>query len=82
MRKELLINAIHLRKVIHARQEDVDLDDLADIGACFFEDSGQVLDAEFGHLGDCRGGLREDLARGCAGDLPAAVDCGGSGDGL
>lgn len=52
MRKELLIRSIHLREVIHASQEHIDLDDLRDIGAGFLEDGGQVLDTEFGHLGD------------------------------
>jgi hypothetical protein len=69
MRKELLIDRIHLREVIHASQEHIDLDDLVDIGACGFEDGREVLDAEFGHLGDGRGGLGEDLACGSAGYL-------------
>ena len=67
--KELLVNRIHLREVIHGRYEHIDLDHLADIGACSFEDGGQILDAKLGHLGDGGGGLREDLAGGCARDL-------------
>lgn len=50
--EELLVCGIHLREVVHASQEDIDLDDLRDIRAGLLEDCGEVLDAEFGHLGD------------------------------
>lgn len=53
VRKKLLIDAIHLREIIHGGQENVYFDHLADIGASGFKDGGQVSDAEFGHLGDC-----------------------------
>lgn len=41
----LHVNGVHLSKVIHVGQEDIDLDDLCDIGAGLLEDVGQVLDA-------------------------------------
>jgi hypothetical protein len=40
----LHINRVHLSKVIHIRQEDVDLNHLGDIGTGLLEDVGQVLD--------------------------------------
>jgi hypothetical protein len=39
----LHINRVHLSKVIHIRQEDVDLNHLGDIGTGLLEDVGQVL---------------------------------------
>lgn len=40
----LHINRVHLSKVIHVRQEDVDLNHLGNIGSSLLEDMGQVLD--------------------------------------
>lgn len=80
MCEELLVNPVHLDKVIHGSQKDIDLDDLGERAACCFEDGGEVLDAEFGHLGDCGGGLGEDFASWRARDLAGAVDCGGGCD--
>ena len=40
----LHINGVHLSKVIHIRQEDVNLNHLGDIGTGLLEDVGQVLD--------------------------------------
>lgn len=39
------VDFVHLGKVIHAGEEDVDLDDLVEAGASGLEDSRQVLDA-------------------------------------
>lgn len=69
MLKELLINTIHLREIIHRRQKDIDFDHLLDRGAGSAEDGGQVLDAELGHRGDGGGFEGQDLAGGPAGDL-------------
>jgi hypothetical protein len=74
MRKKLLINPIHLHKVIHARQEHIDLDDLLQRRAGGCEDRGEVLDAELGHLGDGGGWLGQEVAGGRAWDLAGAVD--------
>ena len=52
MRKELLICSIHLSEGKHRREEHVNLDHLADIGAGGFEDCREVIDAELGHLSD------------------------------
>lgn len=41
----LRINRIHIGKVIHIRQEHIDLDDLVDIRSGGFEDMGQVFNA-------------------------------------
>lgn len=41
----LHINRVHIGKVIHIRQEHIDLDDLVDIRSGGFEDMGQVLNA-------------------------------------
>jgi hypothetical protein len=40
-----LIHLIHFRKVIHTSQKHIDFDHLLDNGACFLEDSSEVLDA-------------------------------------
>jgi hypothetical protein len=79
MRKELLINAIHLHETIHSRQEHVDLDNLLNRRASGFENCRQILDAEFCHGGDGRGFESEDFTGGRAGNLARAVDCGGGG---
>jgi hypothetical protein len=39
------VDLVHGSKVGHVRQEDVDFDDLCDVGAGGLEDGGQVLDA-------------------------------------
>lgn len=39
------VHLVHLGKVAHVGQEDVDLDDLFEAGAGGLEDGGQVLDA-------------------------------------
>jgi hypothetical protein len=82
MRKELLINTIHLREIIHSRQKHIDLHYSRQIRARGFEDCREVLDAEFGHGGDGRGRESEDGACGVTGDLAGAVDCSGGGYGL
>jgi hypothetical protein len=41
----LHVHGVHLGKVIHVGQENIDLDDLGDVGAGLLEDVGQVLDA-------------------------------------
>lgn len=41
----LHVDRVHLGKVVHVGQEDVDLDDLVDARAGGLEDVGQVLDA-------------------------------------
>jgi hypothetical protein len=41
----LHVHGVHLGEVIHVRQEDIDLDDLGDVGAGLLEDVGQVLNA-------------------------------------
>lgn len=38
------VDLVHLGKVIHAGQEDIDLDDLVDVGTGGLENSRQVLD--------------------------------------
>lgn len=80
MGEQLLVHAVHLCEVVHARQEHVDLDDLFDRRPRGLEHGGKVLDALLRHLRDAVRRLREDLARGCAGDLPGAVDRVGGGD--
>jgi len=66
--------SVHLGEVVHGRQEDVDLDDLGDVGPAGLQHRGEVLDAELGHLRYAGARLREDLARGRAWDLARAVD--------
>jgi hypothetical protein len=39
------VDLIHLGKVVHVGQEDVDLDDIAEIGSGSLKDCAQVLDA-------------------------------------
>ena len=83
MGEELLVHAIHFGEAIHGGEEHVHLDDLLERRACSGENGREVADAQLRHLRD--GGAareREDLARGCAGDLPGAVDRAGRGDGL
>lgn len=41
----LRINRVHTGKVIHIRQEHINLDDLVDVRSSSFEDMGQVFDA-------------------------------------
>ena len=82
MREELLVRAVHLGKVVHGRDEHVDLDDLLQRGAGGGEHIRQVRDALLGHLGDAMRGEREDLAGGCAWDLAGAVDGAVGLDGL
>jgi hypothetical protein len=41
----LHVDRVHLGEVIHVGQEDIDLDDLVDIGTGFLENVAQVLDA-------------------------------------
>lgn len=82
MREELLVHAVHLREVVHARQEHVDLDDLLDRGPRSGEHGAEVADAQLRHLRDGGLRLRQDLALWCAGDLAGAIDRGGRGDGL
>ena len=82
MRKELLIRAVHLNEVVHARQENIYFHHLADVRAGGLQHGAQVLDAELRHGGDGGVGEAEDRAAGCAGDLPGAVDHAGGGDGL
>ena len=65
MRKVLLICPVHLHKVIHRRQEHIDLDHLLNRRAGFLQDGGQVLDALLGHLGDGGGGGGEEFAFWC-----------------
>lgn len=38
------VNLIHLGKVVHVGEEDIDLDDIVDVGASLLEDSTEVLD--------------------------------------
>lgn len=68
-RESLLVRGVHFRKVIHARQEDVDLHHLAEVRAGGLENGREIGDAECGHLGDGRAGEREDGSGWCAGDL-------------
>lgn len=75
----LLVDAVHLGEVVHGGQEDVDLDNLADVGAGGGEHGLDVGDAALGQLADAAG---QDLAAWRARDLPGAVDGGGGGDGL
>lgn len=39
------VDLVHLGKVGHVGEEDVDLDDVVEVGAGGLEDGGQVLDA-------------------------------------
>ncbi|KFY06950.1 hypothetical protein V492_07594 [Pseudogymnoascus sp. VKM F-4246] len=80
--EELLVGAVHLSKVVHGGDENVDLDDLLDGGSGGLEDGRQVADALLGHLGNGVGGQGEDLAGGSAWDLAGAVDGGAGLDGL
>jgi hypothetical protein len=82
MCEKLLIRSVHLCEVVHASEEDIDLDDFVEGGTSFFKDGRKVVDAEFGHLGYGGGWLSEDLAGGRAGNLAGAVDCLGCGNGL
>jgi hypothetical protein len=54
------VHLVHLGKVVHAREEDVDLDDIVEAGACGLEDGLQVLDAAVGVSLDVAG---DELAR-------------------
>jgi hypothetical protein len=75
VRKPFLISTIHLREIVHARQEHIDFDDFADIASGCFQNGRQVLDAEVGHLANAGGREGENLAGRGARDLAGAVNC-------
>jgi hypothetical protein len=66
MRKMLRILLIHSREIRHISEENRDLDDFGNAGACSCQHSGGVLDGEGGLFLDCA--LGEDVAGGVAGD--------------
>lgn len=81
--KVTLIHAIHLDKVIHRGEKDVDLDDLCKRRAGGRQHSRQVLDAQLRHLGN--GGARrqgQQLAARTAGNLARAINGAARLDGL
>lgn len=75
MLKKLLINLVHLGKVIHGSQKHIHLDNLGEGRTGGSENGREVFDAERRHFGYGGGGEREDCAGGGAGDLTRAVDC-------
>lgn len=82
MGEELLIGRVHLSKIVHGGDEDVDLDDLGERGAGGSQHGRQVDDALLGHLAEGVLWTCEDRAVGRAGDLARAEDHRGGLDGL
>ena len=52
MGEELLVSSVHLGKVVHGGDEDVDLNDALEGGTGGLEDGGQVLATLLGELAD------------------------------
>lgn len=72
MHKELLIGSVHLGKVGHISQEDIDLDDLGHLGPGGAQDGLDVVAAGLGLLAD---GAGHQGAGGVGGDLARDEDC-------
>lgn len=70
--KELLIGSVHLRKVGHIGQEDIDLDDLGHLGPGGGQDRLDVVAAGLGLLAD---GAGHKGAGGVGRDLAGDEDC-------
>lgn len=79
MGEVLLEDAVHLGKVGHVVEEDVDLDDLLDRGVGFFQDGDDVLAALGGLVGDVALDQGASLV---GGDLAGDEDIGTGDDGL
>lgn len=75
----LLEDAVHLSKVCHVVEEDVDLDDAVHADVDLAEDALDVLTACLGLVCDA---AFDELAVGGAGDLAGDVDLGSGYDGL
>ena len=75
----LFIFTVHLGKVLHIDQEDIDLDDLLDATASGLEDGRQVLAALGGLFGD---GTFDEVGGSVRGDLAGDEDLVRGGDGL
>jgi hypothetical protein len=75
----LLVLGVHIGKVVHVGQEDIDLDDLGDVGASGLNNGLEVLAALSSLLADSA--LDEGQIRG-DGDLARAVDGRWGLDGL
>lgn len=52
MHKELLIGSVHFGEIGHVCQEDVDLDDLGDVGAGSGQDCVDIVAAGLSELAD------------------------------
>jgi hypothetical protein len=70
--KELLIGSVHLRKVGHISQEDIDLDDLGHLRTGGGQNGLDVVAAGLGLLAD---GAGDKGAGGVGGDLARDEDC-------
>lgn len=79
MRKVLGVRLVHLGKVAHVGQEDVDLDHARHVGAGFGEDGFDVLAAGFGLRGD---GAGDERAGRIGGDAARDEDVGAGDDGV
>lgn len=79
MGEPLLVLGVHVGKVGHVGQENVDLDHTADVGAGGLEDALEVGDAGLGLVAD---GALDQRPVWVGRDLARAVDCRGRLDGL
>ena len=79
MTKMLLVHGIHLREIIHIRQEHIHLDHRADARTGRGQDRGNVLDALARFV---RYAPRHEGAGGVGGDLARDVDLVRRFDGL
>ena len=77
--KMLYVFFIHLRKILHIRQEHRHLHYFGEIGSRGFENSGEVLYAEACFMADRAGG---EGTVGESGELPGDVNGVGGGDRL
>jgi hypothetical protein len=77
--KELLIGSVHLSKVGHIGQEDVDLDNLGHLGTGGGQDGLDVVAAGLGEFAD---GASDEGAGGVGGDLAGDEDLAVGADSL
>ena len=67
MSEILLVRGIHLRKVGHVRDEDIDLDHLSNAATGLLEDGSEILDALLRFVADV---ALDQLSVLVIGDLP------------
>jgi hypothetical protein len=79
VRKVLAVDTVHLRKVGHVGEEDVDFDDALDANASLREDGLDVVNAGLGLIGD---GTRDEVSLLVRGDAARDVDVGAGDDGM